>query len=96
MAFGSGHKIVELFTYRGVRLAKLVFGEHPLVLKLWTISDIYFDVPLKYNKTDEYIRYVTSWAQRNTQLGHYNLHYTICFADGREIKIEVQDTEINN
>lgn len=85
MSYGSGHKVLRLYTSYYLLIAKNKFGEHPLEIKKWEGKDIDLEVKSSYKENKNYIEYVTDWVKRNKKIWNYNLHYKIITADKRII-----------
>lgn len=83
MSYGSGHKVLRLYTSYYLLIAKCKFGEHPLEIIKWEGKDIDLEVKSPYKENQNYIEYVTNWVKRNRKIWNYNLHYKIITADKR-------------
>ena len=74
MAFGSGHKILGLYTQSNKILDECIFGEFPIFFDSWKGNTIALKT-VPNDKGSYNFHYVNSWIEQNKKIKNFDLHF---------------------
>jgi hypothetical protein len=76
-SFGSGHKVMRLYTADSISIDELHFGAFPLEIKRWEKANIYLSAEVYSAHGDSATRrtYLNTSTNRNKRIGAFNLLY---------------------